>query len=266
MNHKLPVSALAFLTALSAAPLAADTVKLTLLGVGDLYNFAEDDGRGGFARVNAVARAERAANPNMLYVFDGDMLSPSIQSGFDKGQNTIDFTNLVPFDLAVPGNHEFDFGAENFVEKIKASKYPWAAVMLLSLGAAFRRGCASPTVPVNTSVRAGLRGYVRLCKATLAGRYQNMVTLRIHRKGRQMAKNTSVALGDHFTRFLAEQVATGRYGSASEVLRAGLRLLEEREAALEELRAEIDKGEASGIAEGFDIRAFIARKRAEHAA
>ncbi|WP_415183034.1 bifunctional metallophosphatase/5'-nucleotidase [Phaeovulum sp.] len=109
-------------------PAFAETVKLTILGVGDVYNFAEEDGRGGFARLNAVARAERAANPNMLYVFDGDMLSPSILSGFDKGQNTIDLTNLVPFDIAVPGNHEFDFGPENFAEKMAASAYPWAAV------------------------------------------------------------------------------------------------------------------------------------------
>jgi 2',3'-cyclic-nucleotide 2'-phosphodiesterase (5'-nucleotidase family) len=118
----------AFLGAGVAAPGLAETVKLTLLGVGDVYDFAEDEGRGGFARLNAVARAERAANPNTLYLFDGDMLSPSILSGFDKGQNTIDLTNLVPFDLAVPGNHEFDFGPENFLEKMAASKYPWAAI------------------------------------------------------------------------------------------------------------------------------------------
>ena len=111
-----------------AAPLAAETVKLTLLGVGDVYNFAENKGRGGFARLNAVAKAERANNPNTIYVFDGDMLSPSLISGFDLGQNTIDLTNIVPFDLAVPGNHEFDFGPDNFYEKAKASKYPWAAI------------------------------------------------------------------------------------------------------------------------------------------
>ena len=111
-----------------ALPAMAETVKITLLGVGDIYNYAEEDGRGGFARLNAVAKAERAANPNTLYLFNGDMLSPSLMSGFDKGQNTIDFTNLVPFDLAVPGNHEFDFGPENFFEKMKASKYPWAAI------------------------------------------------------------------------------------------------------------------------------------------
>ncbi|MGB7323017.1 MAG: 5'-nucleotidase C-terminal domain-containing protein [Albidovulum sp.] len=129
-SHRLAALLLsaATLGATAAAPSYGETVKLTILGIGDAYNFSEEDGRGGFARLNAVARAERAANPNTLYVFDGDMLSPSLLSGFDKGQNTIDLTNLVPFDIAVPGNHEFDFGPENFMEKMKASKYPWAAI------------------------------------------------------------------------------------------------------------------------------------------
>ena len=126
-------------------PAMAETVKLTLLGVGDIYNYAEEDGRGGFARLNAVARAERAANPNTLYLFNGDMLSPSLMSGFDKGQNTIDFTNLVPFDLAVPGNHEFDFGPENFFEKMKASKYPWAAINITNADASSREIRTSPS-------------------------------------------------------------------------------------------------------------------------
>lgn len=125
MTRIIPLTLLA---TLAATPLWADSVKITFLGVGDVYNFDEEDGRGGFARLNALAKAERAANPNTLYLFDGDMLSPSLMSGFDKGQNTIDFTNLEPFDLAVPGNHEFDFGPENFFEKMKASKYPWAAI------------------------------------------------------------------------------------------------------------------------------------------
>ncbi len=123
----LLAAVLVALVALSG-PAAAETVKITLLGVGDIYEFDGDGDRGGFARLNAVARAERAANPNTLYLMDGDMLSPSILSGFDKGQNTIDLTNLEPFDLAVPGNHEFDFGPENFLEKMAASKYPWAAI------------------------------------------------------------------------------------------------------------------------------------------
>ncbi len=110
------------------SPAFAQTVNITILGIGDIYNFAEEDGRGGMARLNAVARAERANNPNTIYVFDGDMLSPSILSGFDKGQNMIDLANIVPFDIAVPGNHEFDFGTDNFLEKVAASNFPWAAV------------------------------------------------------------------------------------------------------------------------------------------
>ena len=107
---------------------AADTVKITLLGVGDVYKYSGSKTRGGLARLNAVAKAERAANPNFLYLFDGDLISPSLMSGLDKGENMIALTNLVPFDMAVPGNHEFDFGPEVFAQRVKQSKYPWAAI------------------------------------------------------------------------------------------------------------------------------------------
>jgi len=111
-----------------AAPAFADDVKITIVGVGDIYDFEGAGPRGGFARLNAVAKAEKAANPNTLYVFDGDMISPSLLSGLDYGSNTIQLTNVVPFDLAVPGNHEFDFGPGVFLDRVKESKYPWAAI------------------------------------------------------------------------------------------------------------------------------------------
>lgn len=75
-----------------------------------------------------------------------------------------------------------------------------------------------------------------------------------------MAANTSISLDDHFAMFLSEQVETGRYRSASEVVRAGLRLLEEREVQLSALRAALVTGEASGEAEAFDFDAFVASK------
>lgn len=59
----------------------------------------------------------------------------------------------------------------------------------------------------------------------------------------------SVALGDHFEKFVANQVAHGRYNNESEVVRAGLRLLEEHELKLKELRALIDEGDTA-LAEG----------------
>jgi antitoxin ParD1/3/4 len=77
-----------------------------------------------------------------------------------------------------------------------------------------------------------------------------------------MAKNTSVSLGDHFATFIDERVAEGRYSSASEVVRAGLRLLEEHEAKLAALRAAVAEGEASGEARAFDFETFLASKLA----
>jgi antitoxin ParD1/3/4 len=78
-----------------------------------------------------------------------------------------------------------------------------------------------------------------------------------------LAKNTSIALGEHFASFVEEQVSQGRYGNMSEVVRAGLRLLEEREAKLKALRAAIDEGLESGPAEEFDVEAFIEEKNLE---
>lgn len=81
-----------------------------------------------------------------------------------------------------------------------------------------------------------------------------------------MARNTSVTIGDHFTSFISEQVQTGRYGSASDVVRAGLRLLEEHEAKVKALQDALIAGEQSGEAREFDFEAFKARKRAEYEA
>lgn len=77
-----------------------------------------------------------------------------------------------------------------------------------------------------------------------------------------MARNTSVSLGDHFADFVDAQVRSGRYGSASDVLRAGLRLLEEHEAKVKALEAALIAGEESGPPRPFDFDAFNARKRA----
>ncbi|OGT73783.1 MAG: antitoxin [Gammaproteobacteria bacterium RIFCSPLOWO2_02_FULL_57_10] len=64
-----------------------------------------------------------------------------------------------------------------------------------------------------------------------------------------MTKNTSISLGDHFDEFIAAQLKSGRYGSASEVVRAGLRVLEDMEARRERLRQLLEEGERSGTAD-----------------
>lgn len=62
-----------------------------------------------------------------------------------------------------------------------------------------------------------------------------------------MAKNTSVTLGEHFDQFINQQLNSGRYGSASEVVRAGLRALEDQETKIMNLRNMLIEGENSGI-------------------
>jgi 5'-nucleotidase/UDP-sugar diphosphatase len=145
---RLNVSRFAIAAALSLAgsvgltlPALADSVKITVLAVGDMDSFdtGVEGPRGGFARLNALAKAERAANPNMLYLYSGDLISPSLLSGIDQGANTIELTNMVPFDVAVPGNHEFDFGPEVFVERMGEAIFPWTAVNI--------RDSAGNTVP-----------------------------------------------------------------------------------------------------------------------
>lgn len=76
-----------------------------------------------------------------------------------------------------------------------------------------------------------------------------------------MSRNTSISLGDHFAEFIEEQVARGRFSSASDVVRAGLRLLEEREARLLALQAALVEGEQSGEPEPFDFDSFQEDKR-----
>jgi antitoxin ParD1/3/4 len=77
----------------------------------------------------------------------------------------------------------------------------------------------------------------------------------------RMGRNTSFSLDEHFNAFIDVEVASGRYRSASDVVRAALRLLEERETRLNALREALIAGENSGASTPFDFDAFVARKR-----
>ena len=80
-----------------------------------------------------------------------------------------------------------------------------------------------------------------------------------------MQKNTSVSLGNYFDRFVEMKISQGRHKNASEVIRAGLRLLEEDESRIVALKSAIDEGVESGIAADFNPEAHLAELKARRA-
>ena len=75
-------------------------------------------------------------------------------------------------------------------------------------------------------------------------------------------KTTSVALGPHFEDFIQASILSGRYNNASEVVRSGLRLLEEQERKMAALRSAIEDGLNSGMVEDFDSQDFLQQMKA----
>lgn len=78
-----------------------------------------------------------------------------------------------------------------------------------------------------------------------------------------MSKNTSITLGNHFDDFVQSRITTGRFKNASEVIRAGLRLLEEEENKVVALKQAIQEGIDSGIVEDFNPEEFLKNVKAQ---
>lgn len=79
-----------------------------------------------------------------------------------------------------------------------------------------------------------------------------------------MLRNTSISLGNHFVEFINAQVLSGRYNTTSDVVRAGLRLLESHETQIRALQEALKAGEASGAPAPFDSEAFLVQMQATH--
>jgi 2',3'-cyclic-nucleotide 2'-phosphodiesterase (5'-nucleotidase family) len=119
------------------AAAAPANVTFSLLLVNDIYKMSDDKGRGGFAKLAAIVKEERARNIPMLFAHAGDTFSPSLMSGFDQGAHIVELTNLVKPDIFVPGNHEFDFGKDVYMKRMGESNFPY-------FGANMRQADGSP--------------------------------------------------------------------------------------------------------------------------
>lgn len=105
------------------------TTRITLLQVNDVYQFAPVDRgtRGGLGRVITLKKQIQKESPHTLFLFAGDTISPSVESITYKGAQMIEAWNVAGLDYATFGNHEFDFGPEVLLERIKESRFGWLA-------------------------------------------------------------------------------------------------------------------------------------------
>jgi 2',3'-cyclic-nucleotide 2'-phosphodiesterase (5'-nucleotidase family) len=118
-----------------SAPAKAATATITFLLVNDIYEMsaqkmADGKERGGFARLAAVVKAERASGRHVVFAHGGDTLSPSLMSGLDYGAHIMTLTNIVRPDAFAPGNHEFDFGKAVFLQRMAEARFPLYAANL----------------------------------------------------------------------------------------------------------------------------------------
>ncbi len=123
------------LAALFIVPARAESARITFILINDIYLMGDQvmpDGqrRGGFARLASVVKAERAKDGHVIFAHAGDTLSPSLMSAIDRGAHIMTLTNLVPPDIFAPGNHEFDFGKANFLQRMSEARFPIFAANL----------------------------------------------------------------------------------------------------------------------------------------
>ena len=102
-------------------------VHITLLQVNDVYQFAPVDrgAAGGLGRLSTLRKQAMKESPNTLFLLSGDTISPSVESNTYKGAQMIDAWNAIGLDFAVFGNHEFDFGPDELIKRIKESHFTW---------------------------------------------------------------------------------------------------------------------------------------------
>jgi 5'-nucleotidase / UDP-sugar diphosphatase len=124
IRRMLGVLYASFLALVLAAPVAAESVTLTLLHVNDIDRIEESGDRGGLARLMTLVNRERAAAEHSIFTHGGDSISPSLLSAFDQGAHIIDLFNEAELDLMVLGNHEFDFGPAVTRQRVAEARFP----------------------------------------------------------------------------------------------------------------------------------------------
>lgn len=163
----LSAAGLALLILASCASVIAQqeecATRITLLQVNDVYQFSPVDRgtRGGIGRVLTLKKQIQKVSPHTLFLFSGDTISPSVESITYKGAQMIEAWNLAGLDYATFGNHEFDFGPEVLLERIKESRFGWVAANVIDKKTGMTFGNVPPFVVREfDGVKIGIIGLV----------------------------------------------------------------------------------------------------------
>jgi 5'-nucleotidase/UDP-sugar diphosphatase len=157
------VAAILLIAATVAAQAQTARTTVSFILVNDIYQMsaqimADGKSRGGFARLAAVVKAERAKGGHVMFAHAGDTLSPSLMSGFDRGAHIISLTNMIAPDIFVPGNHEFDFGKAVFFQRMGEARFPLFAANLRGPDGAPLAAFKDRAIVTFDGVRIGLTG------------------------------------------------------------------------------------------------------------
>jgi 2',3'-cyclic-nucleotide 2'-phosphodiesterase (5'-nucleotidase family) len=148
---------------------AAETVRLTFLHVNDVYQHAPRDGRGGLAELGTLIERERAAARGPVFVtMGGDLISPSLASSVTRGAHMIELFNALGTDVAVLGNHEFDFGPEVAAARIGESRFAWLGTNVLGPDGRPFGGAVATVMREAGGLRIGFAGVLTPDTAQLA--------------------------------------------------------------------------------------------------
>jgi 5'-nucleotidase len=137
------------------------TTTITILQINDVYQIAPVDRgrRGGLARVATLQKQIRAKSPNTIFMLAGDFISPSVASRLFKGKQMIAALNAAHLDIATFGNHEFDFGPEVLIERMKESNFAYAVANVIDKKTGKPFGGAAPYVAKNfNGIRVAIFG------------------------------------------------------------------------------------------------------------
>lgn len=136
-------------------------VEFTILTFNDVYDIhPKVTGLGGFANFQTILENERKKWKNTFTTMNGDFLFPSILSTYDRAKHRIELLNSMGVDLVVLGNHEFDFGPQVVLDRIKESKFPWLGANAYNLKGQYFSGKKQALIKEIDGVKIGFFGIV----------------------------------------------------------------------------------------------------------